>query len=57
MKVWHKANGHDNVVQLLGKRLDATGFPSMVAEYCEQGDLLSVCVCFFVALGLGLEYS
>jgi hypothetical protein len=57
MKVWRQANGHDNVVRLLGKRLDAGGFPSMVAEYCEQGDLLSVCVCFFGGIDLGSEYS
>ncbi|KAG8741641.1 hypothetical protein FRC10_002605 [Ceratobasidium sp. 414] len=41
MRMWSRVNGHENVVQLLGKLLDSRGFPSMVAEYCERGDLLS----------------
>ncbi|KAG8719924.1 Checkpoint kinase 2 [Ceratobasidium sp. 394] len=41
MRMWTRVNGQDNVVQLLGKILDSRGVPSMVAEYCERGDLLS----------------
>ncbi|QRV94624.1 kinase domain protein [Ceratobasidium sp. AG-Ba] len=41
MRTWKKAGDHENVVRLLGKILDSKGFPSMVAEYCEQGDLLA----------------
>ncbi|KAF8604878.1 kinase-like protein [Ceratobasidium sp. AG-I] len=41
MKMWRKANGHANVVQLLGKTLDPRNSPSMVSEFCEHGDLLS----------------
>ncbi|QRW08930.1 kinase domain protein [Ceratobasidium sp. AG-Ba] len=41
MRMWKKAGDHENVVQLLGKIMDSRGFPSMVAEYCEQGDLLA----------------
>lgn len=45
MKMWRKATGHTNIVQLLGKMVDPRNFPSMVSEFCEQGDLLSVCAC------------
>ncbi|KAG8791297.1 Checkpoint kinase 2 [Ceratobasidium sp. 428] len=41
MRMWNTINGHGNVVRFLGKIVDDRGFPSMVAEYCEQGDLLS----------------